>query len=59
MCKSNYLANSDTFSGECDTVLSDQRENSALLSFDKVVVIDQNKRSLDLHKQRVLLKSYE
>lgn len=56
MCKSNYLANSDT-SGECDTILSGQRENSALLSFDKLVVIDQNKRSLDLHKQRVLLKS--
>lgn len=45
------------FSGECDTILSDQRENPALLSFGKPVVIDQNKRPLDLHKKRYFLRA--
>lgn len=51
-CNSNCLTKKNVLSEECDTVLSDQRqENSALVSsFEKLVVTDQNKRSLGLHK---------
>lgn len=44
-----------------DTILSDQREENAAIvcSFEKLVVIDQNKRLLGLHKQRVVLKRFE